>query len=539
MLLQLRIKNFAIIEDCTVTFEPGLVAMTGETGAGKSIIVDALSACLGARVGADAIRGEAELAEVEAIFAGDVANANVVKTLTEHGLEAGDDTLILAREIHRGGRSIGRVNGRAVPVSVMAVVGDTLADLHGQSEHLSLLKTARQLDMLDHFAGLDGPRAEFAESARELMAARERLRGLQAGQASALQRGDLLRFQVNEIESARLREGEQEELTQERARLANAEKIAGLAAAALSLLRGDDSQAGVMDRLQEAARSMSQLAQVDRVAEGVARLTEDLRYQAEDLAATIRRYLDEVEFDPPRLDQVESRLYEIERLERKYGPAIADVLAFYQEAGAELANVENYDLRLEQLTAELQAIEERAATAVLDLSERRTEAAESFTVRVGERLQQLGLGPAARFEITLERAASEDGLPVGGQGRVAFTSTGIDRIRFMVAFNAGEPLKPIERVASGGETARFMLAVKAVLARADDVPTLIFDEIDTGVGGRSGQVVGAMLRELGQSHQVISITHLAQIAAQAREHLKVRQAPGSESDRGCGPKTRP
>jgi DNA repair protein RecN (Recombination protein N) len=522
VLLQLRIKNFAIIDDCVIQLEPGLVAMTGETGAGKSIIVDALSACLGSRVGADSIRHDTGSAEVDAVFTGEPENKRLASALQDYDL-APDDAIVLSREIHRGGRSVGRINGRAAPVSLLAAAGDALVDLHGQSEHLSLLKSARQLDMLDHFAGTDDLRLRFAGAARELSRARERLHELRAGERTATQRRDLLRFQVEEIERAALGPEEQQELMAERARLSNAAKLAELASAALDLFQGDDVRPGAVDQLSQSARLLSQLTQIDAGMGSVQQQTETMGYQSQDLAVAIRQYRDQIEFDPPRLDHVSARLDEIVRLERKYGETVDDVLAFAETARAELALVEDYDEGVRRLETETRQAEEAAGALALELSMRRAGASERFTAQVRERLQRLGLGPA-RFEIALTRAPDPDGIEVASGAeaeRVAFSTTGIDRIQFLVSFNAGEQLKPIERVASGGETARFMLAVKAVLATADDVPTLIFDEIDTGVGGRGGHVVGAMLRELAQSHQVVSITHLPQIAAQAGQHLKV------------------
>jgi DNA repair protein RecN (Recombination protein N) len=534
VLLQLRIKNFAIIDDCLLTFDPGLVALTGETGAGKSIIVDALSACIGSRVGPETVRHGADSALVEAIFGVESMTDELAAFTAGHDLTLEDGMLILAREILRTGRSTSRVNGRAVLVSVLAGLGDHLVDLHGQSEHLSILKPLRQLDMLDHFARLDGARAHFAVAAKSLIEARVSLVELRSGQRAAQQRLDLLRFQVEEIEAASLSAGEEERLREEKTRLANAEKLAALANSAIEALTGTENGGGAVELLGESAKLLSQLLAIDSSVEGSLEAADGLRFQAEDLAGALRSYRDAIEFDPMRLDEIESRLDDINRLRRKYGSTTKDVLEFLESARSELQAIEDYDERLIQIEADVAVAETSAATLAQELSERRSAAAGEFTSEVRDRLGRLGLGPAG-FEIRLEQSASEDGLQVDSGssvgGRLAFTFRGVDTARFLVSFNSGEPLSPIERVASGGETARFMLAVKSVLAAADDVPTLIFDEIDTGVGGRSGRVVGEMLRELSRSHQVISITHLAQIAALSDEHLKVvkrQEDKGSE-----------
>lgn len=519
MLLELRIRSFAIVEECRFGLKPGLVALTGETGAGKSIIVDALSACLGGRVGADVIRFGADHAEVEAVFAS--VSDDDQRSLP--GYAEDDGVLILSRTILRGGRSIGRSNGRAVTVSALGEAGQGLVDVHGQSEHLSLLRPARQLDMLDHFAGLDGLRAEFRAKAEMVTAARRRLAELEAGRRAAEQKSDLLRFQIGEIEGAELKPDEVELLTAERSRLGNAGKLAGLVTEAMLALDADEIHGGARDCLVKAVGLLHQAASIDGSLAETRETAEGVTFQIEGLVSTLRGYRDRMEADPGRLDEVETRLDQIQRLLRKYGEAVADVLLFLDEARSELEGIERYEERLHSTKSEVAAAEMGAGEIAARLSAQREHAAVRFASDVRDRLARLGLGPA-RFSIKLRRAVDEDGIPVGGSGmteRLAFTGKGIDGVRFMVAFNAGEPVKPIEKVASGGETARFMLAVKAVLAGADDVPTLVFDEIDTGVGGRSGPVVGAMLAELGRSHQVIVITHLPHIAALASQHLTI------------------
>ncbi len=521
MLLELRIEDFAIVEHCVLGFDAPFTVLTGETGAGKSILVDALSATLGSRVGPDAVRHGAPMARCEAVFAtpsGDEA----VRLLEEHGVEP-DEMLVLTREISAAGRGMARVNGRPVPVGLLGRLAALLVDIHGQSEHLSILKPSRQLDMLDDFAGLRPLRDRFAGLARSYVEARSALEELRAGQRSAEQKLDLLRFQVEEISGAGLELGELERLQADRSRLANAEKLAQLSSQALAALQGDGVVEGAVDRLGELSRCLSRLAEVDPTVATTVEGADELRFAAEDLAVAVRAYRDAVEFDPPRLELTESRLHEIARLQRKYGESIEEILEFRDQAAAELEGVERYEERLQAAGERLRDAERQVATVALELTAQRADAADRFSSAVHERLAQLGLGPA-RFEIRLQHVEDAGGLPLEDDDRgrpAAFTASGIDQIQYLVSFNAGEPVRPIERIASGGETARFMLAIKAVLAAADAIPTLIFDEVDTGIGGRSGRVVGDMLRELSAHHQVIAITHLPQIAALGSRHLRV------------------
>jgi DNA repair protein RecN (Recombination protein N) len=529
MLLQLRIASFAVIDECLVDFEQGFVAVTGETGAGKSILIDALGGCLGARLGSDVVRSGTEKAEMEAVFAWPQSNPELEDLLTEVGVEHAD-VLILARDVGRGGRSLGRINGRAVPLATLSAIGVNLVDIHGQSEHLSLLKPARQLDMLDHFGDLDSHRKGVAHAVRHVIDSRARLAELESNRRSSEQRLDFLRYQIAEIVSADLSPGEVAELTEERIRLANAEKLAMLATDALSALDADDGQSSAAEHMTTASTALRQLAAIDIGANLTFESAEELLYGIRDLAAALREYRDAIEFSPARLDEVESRLDVINRLCRKYGDTVEDVLSALEAARTELDQVENYEARLAEALELNRSAEADAGRLAVDLSDRRTRVKAQFVEQVRERLSRLGLGPAS-FEIELLRTPSAAGIRLSNDGndRFAFTSTGVDHIQFLVSFNAGEPLRPIEKVASGGETARFVLAVKAVLASADDVPTLIFDEIDTGLGGRSGGVVAAMMEELAGSHQVVSITHLPQIAAKASQHLKVLKWQDGES----------
>lgn len=523
MLAEISIENFAIIDALLVRFDPGLTVLTGETGAGKSIIVDALQAALGARVPSDVVRSDARAAVVEAVFdlpSGPLDEA-LAEVFEEYGLD--DEVIILRREIGSSGRSSARLNGRAVPVAVIQRIAALLVDIHGQSDHLSILRRDRQLDALDRYGDLQELRTQVAEAIRAYDAARRALEDLVAGRREAEQRLDLLRFQVQEIESAQLVPNEDDELEVERNLLANAEKLSQLAGAGYDALRGED--AGAVDRVLSAVEAAKGLAEIDPMFADRAERLEAAQYELEDLSQELRAYRDGVDVDPRRLDAVEERLALLTRLQRKYGPSLEEVIECGARARSELDDVENVEERLAELEQRVRDAGDNAGCLAGELSRSREEAAKRLTAAMAKALSGLGL-KSAEFQIELTVAEVEDGLQLPErEARVAYSANGVDVVTFLVTFNPGEPLRPLERVASGGETSRFLLALKSVLAAADRVPTLIFDEVDVGVGGRSGAVVGDRLRQLAGSHQVISITHLPQIAALADHHLWVGKRP--------------
>jgi DNA repair protein RecN (Recombination protein N) len=472
-------------------------------------------------VPSDVVRAGASAAAVEAIFElGEEERGALAQVLEEYGA-AGDDTLILRREINASGRATARLNGRAVPASVLSAVGGALVDIHGQSEHLSVLRRDRQLDILDRYGALHALRASVAEAVRALSALRRELKAVTEGQREAEQRLDLLRFQASEIESAQLRAGEEEDLAAERNLLVNAERLTSLASAAYDALQG--GQAPAVDAVGAAVTAASGVAAIDPELAGLAERLQSTQYEIEDIAGELRRYRDSLEYDPQRLEAIEERLDLLTRLRRKYGPTIEDVIAFGERVKAELQDVENLDERITSLERDTRAAEEGAAQLAGELSRARATAGHSLTRAMADALQGLGL-KGTDFVVEIERQEAADGLIVGGEGPFAYSPAGIDQVAFLVSFNPGEPLKPLERVASGGETSRFLLALKSVLAGADRIPTLVFDEVDVGVGGRRAMDVGQRMRALAQSHQVLTITHMPQIAALADQHLSVLKA---------------
>jgi DNA repair protein RecN (Recombination protein N) len=535
MLLELTINDFAIIDHLRIPFEPGLNVLTGETGAGKSIIIDALGAVLGERIGPDVVRTGSRLARIEATFdvSGMLDRPDIATTLNELGVEPEDGVLILSREMTSSGRSTARINGRAATASMLARVGALLVDIHGQSDHLSLLRPAAHLDLLDRYAGVMHQRQQFAELVREWRRLREQITTIVTNARERAQRIDLLQFQIQEIQEARLRPGEEDELVAERTILANAERLASEAAEVYDLLAGSDEDfggrlsAGALPALRKAGAQLSHAGSLDANLASLASRVEELVYLLEDIVAEVREYRDTIEADPVRLEAVEERLDLIKRLKRKYGSTVEEIIAFGEAAERELETLTGSETNLESLRDQERQLFEKLGALASELSRARRAAAERLSAQTEGAIAELNMG-RARFEVAIRHEERADGLrlrgPDGREMTVAFDETGADRVEFLLAPNAGEALKPLARVASGGEMARLMLALKSILSAADETPTLVFDEIDVGVGGRSGQVVGEKLWGLTDRHQVLVITHLPQIAAFASAHFRITKA---------------
>ncbi len=519
MLIELNVENFAVIERVGLQLRPGFNVITGETGAGKSILIDALSGLLGARLGAEVIRAGAAAARVEGIFQLDGEDEGLAELLAELGVEPEDGVLIISRDV-AAGRSVARVNGRAVPTATLAQLAPHLVDVHGQSDNLSLLRGGTQLRLLDAYAGLDAAREALGERVGELRRVRRERKALRRDEREVARTIDLLRFQCDEIAAAAPRVGEEEELLAERAVLANAERLIELAEGAyLALYEGAEELRPASELAGQAADALAELARLDEAQAPLAEQARAVAVQLAELARDVRAYRDRVEVDPGRLAEVEERIEVLRALKRKYGATIEEVLAFRARASAELEELASAESREGELAAREQELLHDVAKLAADLSSQRRAAAGRLAAAVESQLAELNMG-SARFAVDVACTPAADGLPIGSE-RYAFDATGIDRVEFLVAPNPGEPLRPLARIASGGETARLMLALKATLAEVDRVPVLIFDEVDAGVGGRSGHVIGEKLAGLARSHQVICVTHLPQIASFADAHYRI------------------
>jgi len=516
MLVELHVTNFALIDHLDLSFGAGLNILTGETGAGKSIIIDALGLALGERAGHDLVRTGAGKATVEAVF--DLKNApdEIRQKLAEAGLNGEDDgedgdTLFVTRELAKGGKSSCRINGRLMPVAVLKEIAEGLVDVHGQHEHQSLLAADRHIDILDNWGGKDALAlrqqvADLSAEANRLKREREKLRTDARERARML---DLYRFQQEEIVGASLKAGEEDELAADRTRLANSEKLSAAATDAYATLSGAErGSGGALDALNAALAAVEHAAGLD---ENLAPLIETLQnavVYAEDAARGLRVYQETVEFNPERLEEIETRLDLIRTLKRKYGETVGEIIAYGADLTAKLDDLENSEAREEELTLGIANSESKLTAAAGKLTTLRKKAAVKFAAGITRELTDLGMS-ATKFEVSIEAQA--------------VSSKGADKIEFLLSPNPGEPLRPLAKIASGGEMSRIMLAMKSVLAKSGTIPTMIFDEIDVGVGGRTAQTIGDKLEALAKDAQILCITHLPQIASRAATHFYIEK----------------
>ncbi|MBI2081375.1 MAG: DNA repair protein RecN [candidate division NC10 bacterium] len=514
MLRELHIRNIALVEEVRAEFGPGLTALTGETGAGKSIVIDALTLALGARSDPDLIRTGAAEAAVEAAF--DVSGIPAVAAaLAEAGLTLPEDgLLILRRLLPREGKGRAYVNAQMVPAGTLRALGECLVDIHGQHQGRLLLSARRQLELLDAFGGTAEEAAAFREQFLAWETVRREQAALEGGAREQAARRDFLAFQVKEIDAARLEAGEEERLQAERLILANAERLFALVEEAYGLLEGEEG--ALLAGLKGAAGRLAEAARFDPDLKPLQESCAQAETLLKDVADEVRRYRSKVDFDPGRLETIETRLHAIERLKRKYGGSVAAILQVRAAAAADLATIEEAPERLKALAAE----EARRFADLLEqgrrLSRRRQGAAARLRDGVLAELRELGM-PKATFEVRFHRGPVEEGKPV------PVRPTGLEEAEFLLSVNPGEELRPLAKVASGGELSRIMLALKGMLAEADETPTLIFDEVDSGIGGGMAEVVGRKLAAVGARRQVLCVTHLAQIAAMADAHHQVEK----------------
>ena len=513
MLLEVYIENFAIIETLHVQFAEGLNIVTGETGAGKSIMVDALMVALGGRAYAEFIRTGAEKAVVEAIF--QIAHDGEVKAkAVEYGLlEAApeDNELLIRREIARNGRHRILVNGHPATNVMAAELGNLLLDIHGQHEHQSILNADYHGELLDAFGKLLPLREQVAALYRAFKKCERELGELRDQSRERMQHLDLLRFQQQEIAKAQLKPGEDEELVHERKILAGAEQLVSGANTSYEILYGEHGS--VLEKLGDLRRRLEDLSKIDETLSGHLKACETVQYQLEDVAFALRDYAHAIEFDPYRLEEVEKRLDEINKLKRKYGNSLAEILAFLADIQKELNLFDERETRIAELEKEYDqrraALQELAAT----LSRERQQCAACFEQQLMAELAELGMANTT-FQVECKPAGTE---------QQPFTAKGLDKIEFLITPNPGEPPKPLAKIASGGEISRVMLALKTLLGNADHIPTMVFDEIDSGIGGKIAEIVGQKLQQIAAAHQVICITHLPQIACKGVTHLHVEK----------------
>lgn len=528
MLERLEIQDFALIDEVRLEFGAGFNVLTGETGAGKSIIIDAIGALLGNRVGAAEVRSGARTARIQGDFRLPAVPPDLAEVLREFDVSLDDGgRLLVAREIAASGRTTARIQGRAVPVGVLQQVARLLVDIHGQGENLSLLRSKVQLDFLDRFAGLNELRQGVAQCYRMLRAVQTELQHLRRDKREIAQRIDLLAFQIQEIAEAGLIAGEEEELRTEFRRLRHAGEIVEITGRILDALSDAAEPARPAGEwLGEAVRDLEHLTELDPAVAQHLQVGQEIAAQLEELVGDVRRYADSLEQEPGRMLEVEARLDIIDSLKRKYGDTADEILKFADEAAVELSRMQSSEDRADDLANKERRLSGELAGLAADLSKRRKAAVQELAAAVHEELTLLEM-PHLAFHASVTQDEVPQGLSVQtdeGPRPLQFGPTGIDAVAFLISPNRGETLKPLAGIASGGEASRLLLALKSALAHADETPVLVFDEIEIGVGGRSGAVLGEKMWSLVQNRQVICVTHLPQVAAYADLHHYVHKA---------------
>ena len=511
------IENFALIKKLNVNFHQGLNVLTGETGAGKSIIIDAVNLVIGDRADKSFIRTGEDKAMVQAVFYSN--NPVLDMLLTENGVNPSEDgCIIITRELYGNGRSASRLNDKLVTVSLIKEVCKHLIDIHGQHAHQSLLYPDNHLDMLDMLKGgeIVDLKKSVESSYHTLRTIEKRLKDLNENDLEKERRKDILHFQVNEIDDAELLEDEEDHLMERQTLMANSEKIYKIMAESYeTIYNGRNQYLSIIDGLGSIISNIGDIRQFHKEILSIYETLQEAFYKIEDGAGDIRNYRDRLEFDPAELDQVEKRLDIINRLKRKYGKTISAVLTYRDEIAKELTEIDNSQELIDQLTREKQ----RILSEVMDLSKRlsilRQKASAFLTEKMNLELLNLNMDKA-NFKVLIEDN-------IDSKGQIVLTSKGFDKVEFLISTNAGEPLKPLAKIASGGEISRIMLAIKTILAKSDQIPTIIFDEIDTGISGRTANIVGEKLATISKTHQILCITHLPQIASMADQHFFIEK----------------
>ncbi|WP_409301580.1 DNA repair protein RecN [Peribacillus sp. SCS-155] len=511
MLTELSIKNFAIIEALSISFDKGLTVLTGETGAGKSIIIDAIHLLVGGRGSAEFVRhGEAK-AEIEGLFQLDDDSHPVVSKAEEFGIEISDNMIVLRRDMASSGKSVCRVNGKLVTISVLREIGRTLIDIHGQHEHQELMDERLHLQLLDQFGGetVSSALLEYQNLYKRYDTAVKQLKKLSQNEQQMVHRLDLLQFQHEEIQKADLKLKEDEELTEERKRINNFEKIYDSLQAAYEALRGE--QHG-MDWLSVAMNNLDTAAGIDENLKSVSETVSNSYYLLEDVIASIRTELDSLEYDPVRLDFIEGRLNEINQLKRKYGKTIDEIVEYGAQIEEEIETLLNRETHIAKLDKEISEIKEDLMLEAKNLSELRRKFADRLTDQIHQELKELYMEKTV-FEVRFLTSAFDD------LAEADIQRTGLDVIEFYISTNPGEPLKPLSKIASGGELSRIMLALKSIFSKHQGITSIIFDEVDTGVSGRVAQSIAEKIYKVAVDSQVLCISHLPQVAAMADTHL--------------------
>jgi DNA repair protein RecN (Recombination protein N) len=525
LLQELNVKNLGIIQDINWKPAAGLNVITGETGAGKSLIIDAVEMLLKASAGEEVIRHEAAVAFIEGLFSLTLLNPGLNNFLKEKGLLQDDEILVISYEIRKQKPGMIRINGHPVTKTLLRQAGQLLIDIHGQSEHLSLLDKKYHLDFLDAYAHTQDLRNRFRQQAGRLLEIESILQIQEEKERDAARREEFLKFQVEEIQQAGLRVKEDEELENERRTIAFSEKLKDYSSRIYQALSESDSSPrsiSAIARINEAIQALEKLVQLDNSLLKQMDYLQKTVYTLEEVTRDVREYSDKLEHDPGRLDEIELRLEVIHNLKRKYGKSIEDILGYLASTEMELQVMGRSSAERSRLEHERIDLKKQMWDTAAELSAARSQSALNLVKDVRKELDDLEM-TAVKFEISLTRIHAVDGLTDPEGVSFAFSNDGIDEVEFLVSTNPGEPLKPLAKIASTGEISRFTLALKGALSEVDHIPVLIFDEVDIGIGGRSGDIIGQKLSNLAKNHQVICVTHLPQIAAYADAHFRVHK----------------
>jgi DNA repair protein RecN (Recombination protein N) len=519
LLAELSIKNFAIIENLTISFEKGLTVLTGETGAGKSMIIDAIHLLVGGRGSSEFVRFGENRAEIEGLFILDDENHPCYEKALEYGIDLSDGMVVLRRDISANGKSICRINGKLVTISILREIGQTLVDIHGQHEHQELMNPERHLTLLDQFGGnkIQSALAEYQTVYEKYEALKKQVKKLTENEQEIAHRLDLIQFQLNEIESANLSPKEDEELYEEKVKISNFEKIyQGLNNCYQALhgeQRGLDWLAVAMDQLED-------LSSIDDSLKDIFETVSNSYYILEDISYKLRDKIDQMEYDPQRLDFIETRLNEINQLKRKYGRTVEEILQYAAKIEEEIETIQNRDSHLHKLRNELHSIIEDLLVEAKNLSNIRKSLAKILEEKIHQELKELYMDKTV-FQVQFSKREGHLDDPILEGMPVKFHKDGIDLVEFFISTNPGEPLKPLAKIASGGELSRIMLALKSIFSQHQGVTSIIFDEVDTGVSGRVAQAIAEKIYQVSINSQVLCITHLPQVAAMADTHLLI------------------
>ena len=510
MLSQLFIKNVAVIESASIDFENGFNVFTGETGAGKSILIDSINAVLGGRTSRDLVRNGESKALVSAVFTN--VSKEVETLLEELGYDI-EDELLISREISAEGKSVCKVNMRPATAGVLKQLSAMLIDVHGQHDSAVLQNPELHIGYIDSFGNTEKEVLEYQEAYKKLRSVEREIKKIENDDSDKTARIDMLKFQIGEIEAAAVEEGEEDELLALSKRIKSSENIMELISETVAALDGNGENEGALEGLSTAIENCARLTEFFPQYEGLSEKFKEMYYEFEEFANDVKDNADELDFDPALQNRTERRLDQIFRLKRKYGGSVEEMFKYYNKAVFELENIEFSEERLEKLKKEQQKLFTETAEFADVLSKKRHKAAEAFENAVSGELSYLNM-PNVRFNVHFDE--------------IEFTESGKDNLEFYIATNAGEPLKPLTKIASGGELSRIMLSIKNVLADKDNVDTLIFDEVDTGISGSAAQKVGQKLKQVSGGRQIICVTHLAQVAAYADNHMLISKSTNGE-----------